>query len=115
MHIYFLLITLKSSSKQHHSFAQCEYSDLTGLNKTKFPVHLVEFLNYTIIELFELEGTFGGHLVQSSVKVGSLRKVVNVGIQVGLEYLHRRRLLSLLGLPYPVLCHSQSKEVFSHV
>ena len=36
-------------------------------------------------------------------------------IQVGFEYLQRRRLHSLSGQLVPVLCHPQSKEVFSHV
>ena len=42
-------------------------------------------------------------------KAGSLQQVTHVGRQVGLNYLQRKGLLS--GQPFPVLCHSDSKEV----
>jgi len=41
-------------------------------------------------------------------KAGSLQRAAKVGIQMGLEFLHRRRLL--FGQPVPVLHHSDSKE-----
>ena len=36
-------------------------------------------------------------------------------VQVGFEYLQRRRLHSLPGQPVPVLCHPQREEVLPHV
>ena len=38
-----------------------------------------------------------------------------VDIQMGLEYLHRRRLHKLSGQPVPVLHHSYRKKVLPHV
>ena len=36
-------------------------------------------------------------------------------VQMGLEYLQRRRLHNPSGQPFPVLCHPQSEEVLPHV
>ena len=44
-----------------------------------------------------------------------LEQVAQDSIQVGFEYLQRRRLHNASVLPIPVLCHSQSKEVLPHV
>jgi len=66
---------------------------------------------YRVTEPVRLDGTSGDHLIQLSPKVGSLQWVTKEIIQVGLEYLQRRRLHNLSGQPVPVLCHPQCKEV----
>jgi len=38
-----------------------------------------------------------------SAKAGALQQVAQIGIQVGLEYLHRRRVHNLFEQPVPVL------------
>ena len=48
-------------------------------------------------------------------KQGHLQQAAQDLVQVGLEYLQRRRLHSLPGQPVPVLCHPQSEEVLPHV
>lgn len=44
---------------------------------------------------------------------GSLQHVTQQGIQMGLEYLHKRRLHHLPGQAVPALLHPHSKEVMS--
>jgi len=44
-----------------------------------------------------------------------LQHVTRHNVQVGFEYLHRRRLYNLSGQSVPVLCHPHSKEVFLHI
>ena len=48
-------------------------------------------------------------------KQGHLQQAAEDIVQVGLEYLQRRRLHNLPGQPVPVLCHPQSEEVLPHV
>ena len=48
-------------------------------------------------------------------KAGSLDQVAQVGVQVGLECLQRRRLHNLSGQPIPVLCHPYCEEVLTHI
>jgi len=58
-----------------------------------------------------LEGTSVDHLVQTPLpKQGHLEQVAQDLIQVGFEYLQRRRNHSLSGQTVPVLCHPQSEE-----
>ena len=40
---------------------------------------------------------------------GTLQQVIQVGVQTGLEYLHRRRCYHLPGQPVPVLRHPHHK------
>ena len=42
---------------------------------------------WEITELQGLEGTSGEHLALPSAKAGTLKQVVQVGVQMGLEYL----------------------------
>ena len=46
-----------------------------------------------------------------SAKAGTLQYLEQKSIQMGPEYLQRKRLHSLSGQPVPVPCHSHSKEV----
>jgi len=55
------------------------------------------------------------HQVQPPAKACSLQQVAQVGVQVGLKYIQRRRLHSLSGESVPMLHHSHSKEVLSCV
>ena len=48
-------------------------------------------------------------------KQGHLQQAAQDLVQVGLEYLHRRRIHNLSGQPVPVLRHPQSEEVLPHV
>jgi len=48
-------------------------------------------------------------------KQGHLQQAAQHRVQVGLEYLQRRRLHSLPGQPGPGLCHPQREEVLPHV
>jgi len=48
-------------------------------------------------------------------KQDHLEKAAQDLVQVGLEYLQRRRLHNLSGQPVPVLHHPQSEEVLPHV
>jgi len=48
-------------------------------------------------------------------KAGTLEQVARVGIQVGLEYLHKRRHCNLSGQAVPVLHHPYCKEVLPRV
>ena len=48
-------------------------------------------------------------------KQGHLEQAAEDLVQVGLEYLQRRRLHNLPGQPVPVLCHPQSEVVLPHV
>jgi len=45
---------------------------------------------------------------------GTLQQVAQVGTEMGLEYLHRRRLHNISGHPVPVLHHPSHKEVFPY-
>jgi len=47
-------------------------------------------------------------------KADSLHQVAQESVQVGFEYLQRRRLHKLSGQPVPLLCHPQS-QLFSHI
>jgi len=49
------------------------------------------------------------------LKQGHLEQAAQNLVQVGLEYLQRRRLHSLPRQPVPVLCHPQSEDVLPHV
>jgi len=62
----------------------------------------------------------GRHLCGSSsptplLKQGHLQQPAQDHVQMGLEYLQRRRLHSLPGQPVPVLRHPQREEVLPHV
>jgi len=48
-------------------------------------------------------------------KQGLLEQVAQELVQVGFEYLQRRRIHNLSGQPAPVLCYPQSEEVLPHV
>jgi len=48
-------------------------------------------------------------------KQGHPEKAAQDHVQVGLEYLQRRRLHNLPGQPVPVFRHPQSEEIFPHV
>ena len=48
-------------------------------------------------------------------KQGHLQQAAQDLVQVGLEYLQRRRLHNLPGEPIPVLRHPQREEVLPHV
>jgi len=48
-------------------------------------------------------------------KQGHLQQAAQDLVQVGLEYLQRRRLHSLPGQPVPVLRHTQSEEILPHI
>ena len=48
-------------------------------------------------------------------KQGHLQQAAQDFVQVGLEYLQRRRLHNLPGQPVPVLHHPQREEVLPHV
>jgi len=48
-------------------------------------------------------------------KQGHLQQAAQDLVQVGLEYVQRRRIHSLPGQPVPVLRHPQSEEVLPHV
>ena len=48
-------------------------------------------------------------------KQGHLQQAAQDFVQVGCEYLHRRRIHNISGQPVPVLCHWQGKEVLPHV
>ena len=57
-----------------------------------------------------LEGASVDHLVQSSCRsLGHLEQAAQELMQVGLEYLQRRRIHNLPGQPVPVLHHPQGK------
>ena len=59
-----------------------------------------------------LEGTSGDHLVQTPLpKQGHLQQAAQDLVQVGFEYLQRRRLHNPCGQPVPVLRHPQREEV----
>ena len=49
------------------------------------------------------------------LKQGHLQQAVEDLVQVGLEYLQRRRLHNLPGQPVPVLRHPQREEILPHV
>jgi len=49
------------------------------------------------------------------LKQGHLEQAAQELVQVGLQYLQRRRIDNLSGLPVPVLRHPQSEEVLPHV
>ena len=49
------------------------------------------------------------------LKQGHLQQAAQDLVQVGLEYLQRRRLHSLPGQPVPVLRHTQREEVLPRV
>jgi len=49
------------------------------------------------------------------LKQGHLQQAVQDLVQVGLEYLQRRRLHNLPGQPVPVLRHPQSEEILPHI
>jgi len=53
--------------------------------------------------------------VQPPAKAGSLPQVAQVGVQVGLEHIQRRRLHNLFGQPIPVLCQPHCGEVPLHI
>ena len=48
-------------------------------------------------------------------KQGQLEQAAQDHVQVGLEYLLRRRLHNPSRQPLPVLCHCQSEEVLPHL
>jgi len=48
-------------------------------------------------------------------KQGHLQQAAKDHVQVGSEYLQRRRLHNLCGQPVPVLCHPQREEVLLRV
>jgi len=49
------------------------------------------------------------------LKQGHLQQAAQDPVQVGLEYLHRRRLHNLPGHPVPVLRHPQRDEIPPHI
>lgn len=66
-------------------------------------------------ETLVLEETSGYRLLQPSAKADSLQWVAQASIQAGFEYLQERRLCNHTGQLVPVLCYTQSKEVFPYV
>ena len=42
-------------------------------------------------------------------KAGTLQQVAQVGVQINLEYIQRRRLHNLSGQPVPVPCQTQAQ------
>lgn len=60
-------------------------------------------------------GTSGDDLAQPHAKAGSLEQVTQESVQVGSEYLQRRKLHSPSRQPAPVLCHSSREDDLSHV
>ena len=73
-------------------------------------------LNHRIAESQGLEGTSVDHLLQPPLpRQGHLKQVAQDHVQVGFEYLQRRRLHNLSGQPVPVLHHPQRDEVLLHV
>ena len=71
-------------------------------------VHGLQVGHALITEPQGLGGTSGDDLVQSPAKAGSLEQVSQECIQVGFEYLQRRRLHNLSGQPAPVLSKERS-------
>lgn len=69
---------------------------------------------HRITELQGLEGA-SRYQVQPPVIAETLQQVVQVDIQMGLEYLHRRKLHHLSVQPVPVLCHPYHKEVLPQI
>jgi len=70
---------------------------------------------HRITESQGLEGTSRDHPVQSPAKASTLQLVTQVGVQLGLEYLPRRRLHNLSGQPVPVLHHPYCIKVLLRV
>jgi len=68
-----------------------------------------------ITECSGLEGTSGSSSPTPLPKQGCLQQAAQDLVQVGLEYLQRRRLRNLPGQPVPRLCHPQREEVLPHV
>ena len=66
--------------------------------------------NHRIAESQGLEGTSRKLGVQPPAKAGTLQQVTQVDVQMGLEYLRRRRFHNLAEQPVPVLCHPYHKE-----
>jgi len=65
---------------------------------------------------YRIKGTSVGHLVQPPLlKQGHPEQAAQDLVQVGLEYLQRRRLHSPSGEPVPVLRHPQREVVLPHV
>ena len=62
-----------------------------------------------------MEGTSRNHRVQLPAKADTPQQVTQVGIELGLEYLHIMRLYKLYGQSVSVLCHPYHKEVLPHV
>jgi len=72
--------------------------------------------NHRIRELLVLEGTFTDHQVHPPCKTGSLQQAAQVGVQVDLERLQRRRLHNLSGQPVLYhLYHLHCEVVLSHI
>jgi len=77
--------------------------------------NMISFLQRTITVSQNCWG-WKGHLetIKSNppAKIGSVKQVAQVGMQMGLEYLQRRRVHNLPGQPVPVLCHPFVKNFF---
>ena len=75
----------------------------------------------TNISITETQNCWGWkgplEIIQSNApaKAGSLDQAAQVGIQVGLKCLQRRRLHYISGQPVPVLCHPYCEEVLTHI
>jgi len=74
------------------------------------------YLDHRITEWSGLERTSVGYLVQSPPpKQGHLQQAAQDLVQLGLEYLRRKRLHNLPGQPVPVLRLPQREEILPHV
>ena len=69
----------------------------------------------SIVQKHRMVGVGRGLWDSSSPKQFHLEQAAQDCVQVGFEYLQRRRIHSCSGQPVPVLCHPQSKEVLPHV
>lgn len=65
-------------------------------------------------ELQGLEGTARNHQVQLSSKAGSLQQVTQIGVQMGPEYIQRKRLPSLSGQPDFILLQAVLLPLYSY-
>jgi len=123
----FLATTENISVYQHSSCTKIQNTAATGRKTYSVPAyhdtsgHLGRRATYRITESQNHRTVgVGRDLCGSSspiplLKQGRLQQAEQDCIQVGLEYLQRRRLHNLLGQPVSVLRHPQREEVLAHV